>query len=243
MLGALAVLHLSAFGAEKCLAVADIDPSTRVSINQSDDHLTLSFPARTAQVAIILASKPFVEGTISALPNVEALKNSSAVMLSFDLTASPGSSRSVSVLLARSRENVWSLTGEWSVERCDSGDSGSKNEIQHWTIAEGTLRRSVHRQNVEGIEYTLPCGCCKAIQTRTMETAEEEIFSWNDSKQTLERKAFKRWYLVQPGEGMFSVARKALGDARLMAKIVALNPELKRDTMLSAGQKVLVEKE
>ena len=40
-----------------------------------------------------------------------------------------------------------------------------------------------------------------------------------------------------------SVARKAYGDARMMAKIYKLNPDLKEGGVLKTGQGVVVERE
>ena len=47
-----------------------------------------------------------------------------------------------------------------------------------------------------------------------------------------------------PSDGLpVSGARAALGDARLIARIYKLNPELKQEAALQAGQKILVERQ
>ena len=220
------------------LTTATLDDSSDVSLISSGETLSLSIRGAGSESRIQnLKSKIQTKSQVTVSQSKIQNPKSKIELLSFELSAG-----SISVLLVR-QSATWSVAGEWSVERHDDGDAGSKNETQKWTIDNGDVKREVHRFNVEGIEYTLPCGCCKAIQTRTIETVEETNFTWSDAKQTLEQQSFKKWYVVQYGEGLFSVARKALGDARLMGKVLVLNPELKLDAVLTTGQKILIEKE
>jgi hypothetical protein len=217
--------------AENALVALQSGRPTESSLLAIGDPLNLRFGNA--------ASQSKIQNLKSKIESVQAISEKPggrAVLASFTTV-----NGSISVLLAEHKDG-WTVDGEWSVERRDNGDAGSKNETQRWTIENGIVRRDVHRMNVEGIEYTLPCGCCKAIQTRTIETVEQTRFAWNAGSLTLEQQSFAKMYVVQPGEGLFSVARKALGDARLIGKILALNPELKRDAQLSAGQKIIVER-
>ena len=193
-------------------------------------------------------------GGASALGAPESFKLANgveAIVVPITFTETPQNSQSLSVLLIRSSAAApWSLQREWVVERsCDGKDGkdakeGSKDESQTVTaLADGALCRHVHRRNVESIEYTLPCGCCKAIQTRTIESAEDETYSFDTRRELLGRSAYRKWYVVQPGEGLLAVARKALGDPRRLARLFALNSTLKPGTTLTEGQKILVESE
>src|SRR5579862_4491811 len=131
---------------ESPLSAVDLDSSTRISINQVDSRLTFSVASKDLQSAIVLAAQPIPGGRISVSPKVDTLPGARAVLVSFDLRASADTSQSVSVLLVRSREGSgWTLGGEWSVERHNDGDAGSKSETQRWTIESGTIKRDVHR--------------------------------------------------------------------------------------------------
>jgi hypothetical protein len=179
---------------------------------------------------------------IAIFPSANASEKIEALHLPINLKVSPQLTRILSVLLVRaSAVAPWTVQGEWAIERSSDDKEASKDELQTVSAGACGLRRHVHRRNVESVEFTLPCGCCTALQTRTVETEEDEVFEWDGRTQALRRTTYSRWYVVQPGEGLLAVARKALGDPRRLARLYKLNPNLKPTLALAEGQKVLVD--
>jgi hypothetical protein len=173
--------------------------------------------------------------------SVPIVRGGSAGLVKISLTGKNHAMRSLNVLVAKSLdEKAWRVVQEWTADKSED-DSGSKDESQTITCdGQGLLLRRVHRLNVDNITFVLPCKCCTSIQTRTVETVEEESYAWNDTRKQLERRASRKWYVTQPGEGLLAVARKALGDPTRLARLYTLNPELREDGNLTEGQKVLV---
>ena len=123
------------------------------------------------------------------------------------------------------------------------GEMGFTREKQSLAFdAKSVLTRQAHVTQSEGVVHKLDCGCL-TCGSRLSETIEDETWSWNVAAGKLERASYERRYIVQTGENVLTVARKALGDARLIARIYKLNPEIKQDGVLQAGQKVLVERQ
>jgi len=165
-----------------------------------------------------------------------------ALALTFGISDGRGRVRSIGALVTSAQGTEWSLASEWSVDCEPLGELGFKREKQAFTSsAADTLTRQTQRTLAEGVVDKLDCGCL-VCGSRTIETLESEQFSWNPQSRVLERTSYEKRYVVQPGEGIMAVARKALGDARLLARINRLNPELKPGSVLQPGQKILVEK-
>lgn len=180
---------------------------------------------------------------LGSVQRVDGIAGVSAQLVTFTLPGAAHTSRALTVLLTKSApSDAWTVQCEWIADKCED-DSGSKDELQTISAdATGVITRRVHRLNVENISYELPCKCCTALQTRTMETQEDETLSWNATTKSFERRTFRKWYITQPGEGLTNVARKALGDPTRLSRLYTLNPDLRQATTLADGQKVLVEK-
>ena len=239
-------LGLSLDAAERLLCAVN-SPLGMVTLEQKAEQLSLRSPMFPGGIALKTAGAT-ASATAKMLRDAESMNfsrgasHADAVLLSFKITDGAQAERSLAVLLVKVSA-VWSLGGEWLVEKSADDATGSKDETQTFTAVAGGLLRHVHRNVVENVSFTLPCGCCNAIQTRTIVTDADETYVWNDASAADERSTFQKWYIVQPGEGLLAVARKALGDPRRLARIYALNPQLRGNAAVNEGQRVLVEKE
>jgi hypothetical protein len=152
-----------------------------------------------------------------------------------------GTVRSIGVLLLKN-DGQWATGTEWSVDSGSLGELGFRREVQIFAAnAAGTLQRQVKRMAVEGVQAKLDCGCL-VCDARTTSLIEDETWQWKAESKAFERATLEKRYVVQPGEGLIAVARKALGDARLMSRIYRLNPELKEGAVLQPGQQILIER-
>jgi nucleoid-associated protein YgaU len=179
-----------------------------------------------------------------ALPlKVEAssAKSSNGVVVTFAVGSASGDARGVALWL-RKINRRWTLCGEWSVDKFNHQELGEKNERQAFAFESASLRRSVSRNNIEGVQTTCPLGCCKIWQTRTLVTEEVETFAINESSGTAERKTFQKWYIAQAGDGLFSIASKVYGNPARLSSLIFFNPQLQKQEKLEDGQKVLVER-
>jgi hypothetical protein len=164
-----------------------------------------------------------------------------ACILTFGIVDTLGTVHSIGVALVKSN-GVWVAATEWSIESGSLGELGFRREIQKFAAnAAGTLQRKVTRMAVEGVQAKLDCGCL-VCDSRTTALIEDETWQWKAESKSFERATLEKRYVVQPGEGLIAVARKALGDARLMSRIYRLNPELKEGAVLQPGQQILVER-
>lgn len=208
------------------------------TLEQNQSQLLLSSGAATK---IPLATKPLAKEltVIGSAQRVDV----NAQLVTFTLPGPAHASRALTVLLTKAaKSDAWFVQQEWIADKSED-DSGSKDETQTFSVdAVGAITRRVHRMNVDNISYELPCKCCTAIQTKTMETQEEETLAWSATSSSFERRTFRKWYITQPGEGLVNVARKALGDPTRLARLYTLNPELRQAATLAEGQKVLVDK-
>ncbi|HYG75435.1 MAG TPA: LysM domain-containing protein [Planctomycetota bacterium] len=233
----------SAYGSESILA------------NASSGETAISVIAGAARKLSLRVEKNTLALNTENLPDGNALQpdqplsvmavdlsSARALTVTFGISDGRGRVRSVGVLLAEGG-GTWKVASEWSVECGPLGELGFQREKQSFaSAAPDTLTRQTKRTHVEGVVDKLDCGCL-ICGDRTTETIEDERFVWKPQTGTLERVSYEKRYVVQPGEGFLAIARKALGDARLLARIQRLNPDLKPASVLQPGQKILVAKE
>lgn len=258
-------LALAAFAAgagERVLGtVALADSSTRIELLESEaggdarpTRLKLKIASAEGGAAIELATPGFPAGKgLRADRPLHALalelgaggtgtgeSRPLGTLVTFALDDGEGSTRAVAAAIVKSADK-WVLANEWSVDSAAEGAMSYKRETQSFAGGKpGTLTRQTHRLSVEGMTDKLGCGCL-VCQSRTLEISEDETYAWNAKSAAFERTRYEKHYVVQPGEGLMAVARKALGDARLMSRLVTLNPDLKSSTFLKEGRKLLVE--
>jgi len=163
------------------------------------------------------------------------------VLVAFSLVDSRGHVRAIAALL-KADGGSFTVLHEWIADCQPLGEAGFIRQKQSFSAKAGVFVRQFKNARVEGVLYKLDCGC-PACASKTTEYAEDETWTWNAAKRSIERTAYEKRYIVQPSEGLLSVARKAYGDARLMGRLYKLNPELKNATTLKEGQGVIVEKE
>ena len=200
------------------------------------------------QLALKTERLPGTKGTRADMPfeaHVLAMPvGSQAFWIDFGVEDEPGATRAICVLLVKAGDTQpqWRIANEWSADCGPLGEMGFKRAKHSFSSSrEGVLERQSRSLMVEGILHKLDCGC-NACQSRTIEMTGNEVYTWDGSSHAFERTSYEKRYVVQPGEGLMSVARKALGDARLLARIYKLNPELKADGMLKEGQQIVVER-
>ncbi len=184
-----------------------------------------------------------IDKTLAAPLKFDAIDaaDSNNLVAGFGTHCAAGDTKWVSVWLSKSAGH-WTLRGEWSVEKFNHQELGEKNESQTFAFdAGGILRRSVSRNNIEGIKTTCPQGCCIAWQSKTMVTEELETLAWTETTQSPERKTFQKWYIAQFGDGVMSIAKKVHGDPSRMTTLLRLNPQLQKQEKIEENQKVLVE--
>lgn len=253
---AFSTLALNVSAADKILGSATWPADSKIAVELSES--TAAEGAGKFSLKLIADSKPLVALPLKteSLAHSKGLRQDSPLQIvNFPLAADGqaawaiftiddqnGAARAVSVLLIQS-EKGWIVAREWTADSAPMGEMGYKREKQIFSAPKpGTLSRNLHNLTVEGIVHKLDCGCT-ACQSRTIETSEDETYIWNASTATLDRTLYEKRYIVQIGEGLMSVARKALGDARLLARIYRLNPALKSETVLKEGQGILVERQ
>lgn len=165
-----------------------------------------------------------------------------AVCVNFGLIGAAGNIRSYAIVFIQ-EAGAWHMSKMWTADCAQLGELGFTREKQSIAFdAKGAFTRQARSTRMEGVEHKLDCGCL-TCDSRTTEIVEDEKWIWNAESKKIERANYERRYIVQAGEGVLTIARKALGDARLMARIYKLNPELKQQSVLQAGQKILVEKQ
>jgi len=180
------------------------------------------------------------DGPLQWLPVV--VPNAEAACASFGVDDGQGQARFVGVLLAKTTGAKWRIVTEWLAECGPLDELSFKREKQNFTTpAAGSLLRSARKYKSEGHTFKLDCGC-NVCQSATFDYMENETWNWSPTSATFERKNFERAYIVQYGEGLMAVARKALGDARLMSRLYRLNPEIKPGGMLKEGQQIVFER-
>jgi len=168
--------------------------------------------------------------------------NPFSVIANFSIDAQSGDAKFVSVWLLKSADR-WTLRGEWSVDKFNHKELGEKNETQSFAFQPGNiLRRSVSRNNIDGVQTTCPQGCCKIWQTKTLVTEEVETLAWNESERAAERRTFFRTYVAQYGESLLTIATKIYGDPMKISTLYFFNPQLQKQETLNEGQKIIVEK-
>ncbi|HYF50743.1 MAG TPA: hypothetical protein VEJ63_15120 [Planctomycetota bacterium] len=165
----------------------------------------------------------------------------SGLLVTFSLVDSRGHVRAIAAALQHDASG-WKVMREWSADCYPLGEAGYIRQKQSFSAKAGTLIRQLKNARVEGVMYTLDCGC-PACASKTTEYVEDETWTWSSEKGTMDRTHFEKRYIVQPTEGLLSVARKAYGDARMMGKLLKLNPSLKNETVLKEGQGIVVERE
>ena len=171
------------------------------------------------------------------------MSSGAAMIVSFTLIDGRGHVRCVCAILVQDKAGHWAVSKEWLADCAPLGEMGFIRQKQTLSaLKEGTVTRRVQDTTVEGVAYTLDCGC-PACASRTTDFQIDETYTFNPASGTFERSAFEKRYVVQPGEGLMAVARKALGDARMLARLYKLNPDIKPESMLKEGQKVVVERE
>lgn len=223
---------------------ADTDSGASLTSHASTGIVTLRTPDSEA---ITLATKVFVgelklhpDGPLRWLPVV--VEGGEAACASFGVDDGLGQARFVGVLLVRAPKAKWRIVTEWLAECGPLGEMSFKREKQNFTTpAAGTLLRSARKYKSEGHTFKLDCGC-NVCQSATFDYMENETWVWNAGITTFERKKFERAYIVQYGEGLMAVARKALGDARLMSRLYRMNPDIKPGGMLKEGQQIVFER-
>lgn len=223
---------------------ADSVPAATVSSNSSTGILSLRTPDGDS---LTLATKGFAgelkfhpDGAFQWLPVV--IPNAEAACASFGVDDGQGQARFVGVLLSRTSGAKWRIATEWLAECGPLGEFSFKREKQSFTTPlAGSLQRSARKYKSEGHTFKLDCGC-NVCQSATFEYMENETWNWNATSGTFERKSFERAYIVQYGEGLMAVARKALGDARLMSRLYRMNPEIKAGGLLKEGQQIIFER-
>ena len=170
-------------------------------------------------------------------------KGASGAWLTFGLDDCNGGSRAVAVLLSRAdAASKWVVAREWAADTTALGELGFKREKQTITTADGRIERTLHSLSVEGIAHKLDCGCT-ACQSRSTELDETETLAWNAASRTFDVQKHEQWYVAQPGENLMAAVRKALGDARRVAHVAKLNPEIPDGAVFKGGERILVLRE
>jgi hypothetical protein len=214
------------------------------------DPLTASLfvlPTSSEKTTVPLANKGFAgplrlhaEGALKRVP--VQLDGAEAICVSFGLDDGQGQARFIAALLVKFPGSEWKVAHEWLAECGPLGELSFKREKQDFTSPQpGTLLRKARKYKSEGHTFKLDCGC-NVCQSATFDYNENETWVWNAQKKQFERTLMERAYIVQYGEGLMGVARKALGDARLMARLYRMNPDIKPGGVLKEGQAVVFER-
>lgn len=239
-------LALPAFcaAATNAPAKTDLDSGASLTSHAATGIVSLRTPDGDS---ITLATKGFI-GELKLHPDgplrwmTVPVNGGESVCASFGVDDGLGQARFVGVLLARAPKAKWRIVTEWLAECGPLGELSFKREKQNFsTPAAGTLLRSARKYKSEGHTFKLDCGC-NVCQSATFDYMENETWIWNAVSTTFERKSFERAYIVQYGEGLMAVARKALGDARLMSRLYRMNPDIKPGGMLKEGQQIVFER-
>jgi len=225
-------------------AKADTDSGATLTSHATTGIVSLRTPDGES---ITLTNKGFVgelklhqDGPLRWLP--VKIEGGESACASFGVDDGLGQARFIAVLLARAPKAKWRVVTEWLAECGPLDELSFKREKQNFTSpAAGTLLRSARKYKSEGHTFKLDCGC-NVCQSATFDYMENETWVWNATGATFERKNFERAYIVQYGEGLMAVARKALGDARLMSRLYRMNPSIKPGGILKEGQHIVFER-
>lgn len=232
----------AAFAGQRVLGEARLAPGANLQIQDaSDAGLTISIKnwQQRLKTTQLPGTKAMRSPGVSLTP-ITLSDKPVAWCITFALDDSTGGSRSIAVLISQ-HDDAYRVENEWSLDTVAVGEMGYSRKTQSFTGADGMLSRSTKLLTVEGIVDEQDCGCL-VCHSRTIELREEETYAWNAASKTFQRTLYEKRYVAQPGEGVMAVARKALGDARLMTKLARLNPELKPGSGLKEGQLLLVER-
>jgi hypothetical protein len=233
----------SAIVGESVLAFAKSEPPVQLIGTIANESLSLALTI--GQTSITLPSEGFkpdsaLNPDMPLLATAGTLGEIPALSISFGMNDGAGLTRSFALVLVKDSSG-WSTAKIWTADSAARGELGFTREKQSLAFDAKSLTRQLRIAQSEGVVHKLDCGCL-TCGSRLSETIEDEMWTWNEAAKKVERSSYERRYIVQPGENMLTVARKALGDARLIARIYKLNPEIKQDATLQAGQKILVEK-
>lgn len=241
----LACLFAAAHAAEAILAQTKSDPPVQLRGNTASDNLSLSL--KVGETTLPIQSEGF-KSNAALHPDMPlqaqsgALGEVPALWVSFGMNDGAGSTRSFAIVFIQDA-TAWRAVKQWTADCAARGELGFTREKQSlaFDAASGFVRQLRVTQS-EGVVHKLDCGCL-TCDSRLSETIENEKWIWNAAAGKLERSSYERRYIVQSGENMLTVARKALGDARLLARIYKLNPDIKQESALQPGQKILVERQ
>jgi len=179
-------------------------------------------------------------GALVKIGAVDALDPEN-IVAGFGIAGMDGDAKWVSVWLNKNGGR-WTMRGEWAVDNFNHKELGEKKETQTFTFeANGILKRSASRNNMDGIKTTCAQGCCTVWQSKTMVTDEVETLVWNSATRLAERQTFQKWYVAQPGEGVMSIAVKIYGSPERMTTLLRLNPGIQKQEKLNDDQKIVVE--
>jgi hypothetical protein len=182
------------------------------------------------------------DGAYRWLPIAIPDSKTQAACVSFGLDSGRGEARFIGALLVKPAGGAWGVAREWLAECGPIDEISFKREKQSFSSpADGVLLRKAKKYKSEGHTFKLDCGC-QVCQSATFEYTETETWQWSTEASAFKRASFVRAYIVQYGEGLMGVARKALGDARLMSKLYRLNSDIKPGGMLREGQEVVFER-
>jgi hypothetical protein len=235
-------VNQSAIAGESVLASAKCEPPVQLIGAIANESLSLAL--KVGQTSIALPAEGFkpdsaLNPDMPLLATAGTLGEIPALSISFGMNDGAGLTRSFALVLIKDAAG-WRTAKIWTADSAARGELGFAREKQSLAFDAKALTRQLRIAQSEGVVHKLDCGCL-TCGSRLSETIEDETWNWNDAEKKLERSSYERRYIVQPGENMLTVARKALGDARLIARIYKLNPEIKQDATLQAGQKILVE--
>ncbi len=233
----------AASAADSILAQTKSEPLVQLIGNSASDTLALSLKVGGATLPI--QSEGF-KGNATLHPDMPLLAEAGVqgetpmLCVSFGMNDGNGSVRSFAIVFIQDAA-AWRAVKTWTADSVGRGELGFTREKQSLAFdAKTALTRQARVTHSDGVVHKMICGCL-TCDLQLSETIEDERWIWNSAAGKLERSAYERRYIVQAGENILSVARKALGDARLMARIYRLNPELKQTEALQPGQKILVE--
>jgi hypothetical protein len=229
------------------LGTATLDGRELKLIQNGNSEPSLALHIGDSNLVLQIQPKPESKGLRSDAPlqakSIALPDGASGASVTFTLDDGEGGARSVLLLLFRSGEKEkWALAREWVAESAALGELGFKRESQELETKDGQVIRHFKSLAVEGLAHKMDCGCV-ACQSRTTEITEDETLTWSSEKHSFETTLRQKWYTAQPNENLMAIARKALGDARLMQLIIKLNPQLKDAPPLKGGEKILVERE
>lgn len=231
------------------VAVAVFAGDNRAASMSAKDPIRAMVRGSVLRIETATASKEFVlqtpllseQNQTSAAVQIE--KSGRHRLAAFSVTNSMNDRRDVCVWLVMT-ESGWSIAGEWFVDTFQHKELGKKNESQMLAFeSDGSLRRRVERDNIDGIKTTCGDKCqCEIWQSRTLVIEEEEVWRWDQTSEKSVRTEYKKWYLTQPEENLWSIALKMGIGVERMTSLYYLNPGLQKMEKLPEGMRVLVER-